>query len=122
MTLATRVAESATRAASVICSADTYWRSRDPTLTLCGRTATRILVVANILRSVGIQPSFGPTGCVNALANACLFNRIRLAVSIRHPAGDLSRCALYCLGPTGLCKEFISIRQVAPNDLDLDLA
>ena len=29
-----------------------------------------------------------------------------LAVSSRPPAGDLSRCALYCLGLAGLCKEF----------------
>jgi len=62
-----------------------------------------------------------------------------LAVSTRPPAGDLSRCTLYCLGPAGLCplylsrefcrplhecaasvRSFISIRQVAPHDLDLD--
>ena len=63
-----------------------------------------------------------------------------LAVSTRPPAGDLLRCALYCLGPAGLClpylsrfalefsrplrasvRSFISIRQVTPHDLDLDL-
>jgi len=63
---------------------------------------------------------------------------IVLAVSTRPPAGDLSRCALYCLGSTGLCppylsrlalefsrpmrasvRSFIGIRQVAPNDLEV---
>jgi len=29
----------------------------------------------------------------------------QLAVSTRPPAGDLSRCALYCLGPASLCQD-----------------
>jgi len=31
-----------------------------------------------------------------------------LAVSTRPPAGDLSRCTLYCLGPAGLCPPYLS--------------
>jgi len=31
-----------------------------------------------------------------------------LAVSTCPPAGDLSRCALYCLGPAGLCPSYLS--------------
>ena len=32
----------------------------------------------------------------------------RLAVSTQTPAADLSRCALYCLGPAGLCPPYLS--------------
>ena len=95
-------------------------------------------------RSQGVPKNFRApmyrAHCAVIFAIAQLSCITLLAVSTRPPAGDLSRCTLYCLGLAGLCppylsrfalefsrpsrasiRSFISIHQVAPHDLDLDL-
>ena len=73
-------------------------------------------------RAVICYWSCGMTGVQSLLVNRDYYYNSLLAVSTRPPDGDLSRFALEFSRPLqASVRSFISIHQVAPNDLDLDL-